>query len=208
MRFAFAAVFVGIVLVMAGVASAQPNDCTTVVLHAVAGFDGDCQTDVDCTSVAPTVRVDSPAGMYSILMYIRNFDSAAGVQVAFDWPGTWAFQTGIWTCQPGQLSGTTPTTPGARDGTLSTAFDPISGGALAAVGIFIFGSIGDGCLSIIESEYPDGNHIVGADQSVTAIRDVNEGKVCVNADGVNACECIQAAVEPATWGQIKASYGN
>jgi hypothetical protein len=207
MRFAIAAVVLGVLLALSGVASAQNNNCATVVLHAISGFDTDCLTSLDCTSVPPTVRVDGPVGSYTVVMYLKNYDTTKGVQVAFDWPVTWSFGFGLWNCQTGQLFAVQPTAPGPVSGTISTAFDPISGGALAPIGVMVFNSIGAGCLSIIESDYLFGNHVIDENQVATPLRDNNEGKVCVGEDGVNTCECIPEAVEPATWGQIKASYG-
>ncbi len=209
MRFAFAAVVLGVLLGMSGMALAENNDCVTVVLHAASGIDTDCQTDVDCTAVQPTTRIDGPVGLYTVVMYLRNYDEVNGVQVAFDWPGTWSFGFGLWNCQTGQLSAVTPTAPGPLSGSITTAFNFITGGALAPVGVMVFNSLGvDGCLSIIESEYPFGNHVINGNVTPpeTAIRDENEGKICVAADGLNACECVPEAVEPATWGQIKATY--
>jgi hypothetical protein len=209
MRFAFAAVVLGVLLALSGVASAQlPNNCATVVLHAISGIDTDCQTTLDCSAVPPTVRVDSPAGLYTVVVYLKNFDDLNGVQVAFDWPATWSFGFGLWTCQVQQLSAVQPTAPGPLTGSITTAFNAISGGALAPVGVMVFNSFGaSGCLSIIESGYPFGNHVAAPGEIVTPLRDNNEGKICVGEDGTNTCDCIPEAVEAATWGQIKASYG-
>ncbi len=207
MRFAFAAVVLGALLALGGVASAQTtNNCTTVVLHAISGIDTDCQTDLDCTAVLPTVRIDTPAGLYTVVMYLKNYDNTNGVQVAFDWPVTWAFGFGLWTCQPGQLSAVQPTAAGPTTGSITTAFNFISGGALAPVGVMVFNSIGTGCLSIIESSYPFGNHVING-SDVMPLRADNVGKICVGEDGTDTCACVPQAVEPATWGQIKASYG-
>ena len=73
----------------------------------------------------------------------------------------------------------------------------------------VFNSIGAGCLSMIESSYPFGNHVIHPSviPPETPLRANNMGKVCVGEDGTNTCACIPEAVEPATWGQIKASYG-
>lgn len=213
MRFALAALLLGVLVTTAGVASAQiiDNRCTSVVLHAISGIDTDCQTTLDCSAVPATVRIDSPAGLYTVVVYLKNYLQVNGVQVAFDWPVTWSFGFGLWNCQSGQLTATQPTAPGPTTGTITTAFNSISGGALAPVGVMVFNSLGaDGCLSIIESSFPSGNHVldqVSGGQVETPLYESNEGSVCVAADGNNTCTCIPAAVEPATWGQIKASYG-
>jgi len=210
MRFAFAAVVLGVLLAMSGVASAQDNNCATVVLHAISGIDTDCQTDLDCAAVLPNTRVDSPAGLYTVVMYLKNYETVNGIQVAFDWPGTWAFGFGLWQCVTGQLAAVQPTAPGPTTGSITTVFNRLDGGALAPIGVMVFNSIGTGCLSIIESSYPFGNHILdqfsGGPENV-ALRADNLGKICVGEDGTNTCECVPVAVESATWGQIKASYG-
>jgi hypothetical protein len=183
------------------------NECTTVVLHAVSGIDTDCQTALNCTTVQPATRIDNPAGLYTVYMYLKNYEQVHGVQVAFDWPATWSFGFGLWNCQPGQIFATQPSAPGPLTGTIATAFNLISGGALAPIGIMVFNQIGAGCLSIIESGYPFGNCVVFQEEE-THLLDDNEGRVCVGSDGWNTCECRAAtAAEAATWGQIKATYG-
>lgn len=183
------------------------NECTTVVLHAVSGLGTSCTPDFDCAAVQPRTRIDNPVGIYRTYMYLKNYDTVSGVQVAFDWPATWSFGFGQWQCQSGQLSATLPTAPGPIRGTIATAFDPISGGALEAIGYLLFNPLGQsGCLSIIESAFPFGNHVFNG-SAVTPLLDSNEGRICSNNDGWNTCECrATTAVEFATWGQIKATY--
>jgi len=212
MRFALAMALASVTLVLttASVSAQISNECTTVVLHAISGIDPDCQTALDCSSVPPNVRIDNPAGLYTVLMYLKNYGTVNGVQVAFDWPATWSFGFGLWNCQVGQVFGTQPTAPGPRTGTIATAFNPISGGALAPIGFMVFNSLGSGCLSIVESSFPDGNCVLdqfSGGPEITHLLDVNEGRVCVGSDGWNTCECQGAtAVESSTWGQIKVSY--
>jgi hypothetical protein len=206
MRFALATLTAMALLVTGGAALAQNNSCTTVVLHAVAGFSTGCTTTLDCTTVPPLVDISAPTGAYTVFMYIKNYAEAAAIQCAFDWPPTWGFGFGLWQCQTGQITGTTPTAPGARDGTISTAFNAISGGALAPIGFMVFNSIGTGCLSIIESDFKFGNVVLDFAQETTPLSDSNEGKICVDTGGINTCDCVPQAVEPSSWGAIKATY--
>lgn len=207
MRIAFASVAVVALLATNGAALAQDNSCTTIVLHATAGTLPVCTTTVDCSTVQPTVDVTAPTGAYTVQMFIKNYGESAGIQCAFDWPVTWTFGFGLWNCQVGQLTAVVPTAPGATTGSITTAYTVITGGALAPIGIMVFNTIGTGCLSIIESSYPFGNHTINAATVPTSISDSNEGKICVDSAGYNACTCIPPnAVEGATWGQIKASY--
>lgn len=206
MRFAFASIAAVALLATSGAALGQvDNSCTTIVLHAAAGTLPVCTTTVDCSTVPPTVDVTAPSGAYTVLMFLKNYSAVTGVQCAFDWPGTWTFGFGLWSCQVQQLTAVVPTAPGATTGSITTAFNAISGGALAPVGLMVFNTIGTGCLSIIESSFPFGNHVVN-NQDVTQIGAQNSGKICVDSAGTNACVCIPNAVEGATWGQIKASY--
>ena len=210
MRFApaIAHVLVAVVLAAASAPARGENECTTVVLHAVPGLDVDCQTTLDCASVPPTIRIDNPAGMYSVVVYLKNYDRVMGVQVAYDWPTTWSYGFALWMCQPGQLGPGQPTGPGPISGTVSVAFNAISGGELAPIGMLIFYSIeARGCLSIIESAYPFGNHVINDDGGVTPLLDINEGRVCVGSEGWNTCDCRVTSTETSTWGQIKATYG-
>lgn len=211
MRFALASIALVALLTTSGAALAQGNSCTTIVLHAVPGISATCTQTMDCTTTTPLVDITSPTGPYTVLMYIKNYEEALGVQCAFDWPGTWSFGFGLWSCQTGQLTATTPTAPGPTTGTITTAFNAITGGGLAPIGLLVFNSIGPGCLSIVESTFPFGNHVINSAQEAAPVGDQNEGRICADqvgppGPGHNACDCIPNAVEGATWGQIKASY--
>ena len=206
MRFALATFLAMALLMTGGAAVAQNNNCTTVVLHAVAGFSTGCTTTLDCTTVPPLINVTSPTGAYTVFVYLKNYAEVNSLQCAFDWPPTWSFGFGLWQCQTGQITGTTPTAPGATEGTIATAFNAISGGALAPIGLMVFNSIGTGCLSIIESSFPFGNVVLDAGGADTPLSDSNEGKICVDTGGVNTCDCVAQAVEPSSWGAIKATY--
>ena len=207
MRIAFALVAVVALLATNGTALAQDNSCTTIVLHAVSGINTACVQPMDCAATPPLVDIASPTGPFTVFMYVKNYAEVLGVQCAFDWPVTWTFGFGLWQCQTGQLTATTPSAPGPTTGSITTAFNPITGGNLAPIGLMVFNTVGAGCLSIIESSFPAGNHVINSTQEATSIGDQNEGKICVAPDpGYNACTCVPNAVEGATWGQIKASY--
>jgi hypothetical protein len=207
MRIALASAAVVALLATSGAALAQDNSCTTLVLHAVSGTVPVCTTNVDCSVVQPTVDVPTPSGAYTVVVFAKNYAELLGVQCAFDWPVTWTFGFGLWNCQTGQLSATQPTAPGPTTGTITTAFTAITGGALAPIGIMVFNSIGTGCLTIIESSFPFGTHVINAAQDAEPIGEQNRGKICADTPGgYSACTCVANAVEGATWGQIKASY--
>jgi hypothetical protein len=208
MRFALASLGVVALLATSGAAMAQNNGCTTVVLHATTGVNASCAVStLDCGAVPPLVSITNPSGPYTVFMYLKNYGDLNGVQCAFDWPVTWTFGFGLWNCQTGQLTAVTPTAPGPTTGSISTAFNAISGGALAPIGLMVFNTIGTGCLSIIESSYPFGNIVNDASGGATTpLSDTNEGKVCVDSQGLDTCVCQPGAVEPASWGAIKGTY--
>lgn len=211
MRFAITTAVMVVLLAIGGLASAQPNDCTTVVLHGEAGFPAGCTTGagVDCETVAPTVQIDSPSGLYGFYMFARNYDDLAGIQVAFQWPATWSLGSGTWTCQTNQLSLQTPADPGGPGpGSIVTSFTGVTGGALAMIGFMIFPDISSGgCLEIVTTTAPGANSTLTSGLEQFPIREENQGKVCVNEPGIDVCECQMPAVEPASWGRIKGTYG-
>jgi hypothetical protein len=211
MRFALAPVVMVVLLAIGGVASAQVNDSTTVVLHVEAGFATGCTTvaGVDCATVPPTVRVDGPSGPYSMFMFCRNYDDLKGIQVAFQWPAGWTLTFGNWTCQTNPLSLQTPANPGGpADGSLVTSFDPVLGGDLTMIGFMAFGDISSGgCLEIVDTTAPGGNATIDTGLNIYDINPDNEGSICVDQDGLDTCTPVATPVEPATWGKIKASYG-
>jgi hypothetical protein len=197
-------------------AAAQPcgdNACTTIVLHAVNAVPGPCDTGVDCQEggTLPTLNVSGMATP-SIVMLVANYDRCQGVQCAFEWDPSWVFTFGLWDCQPNQLSAVTPTASGETAGTISTAFDEITLGAVAPVGRLGFGaSPASGCISIIDSSFPDATHVVGNFGEGIVPQPViedNRGRVCVGGVAAGAYDaCIPVvAVEPTTWGSIKAQY--
>jgi hypothetical protein len=205
---------VGVLLFPHGTMGQTGNECTTVVLHAVSGTTVTCQPSLDCVLALPVTQINNPVGPYTVYVGLKNFTLVEGVQVAFSWPSSWSFGFGLWECQPGQLVHHAPLASGPSTGTLSTTFDPISAGTLPIVGLMVFNSLGpSGCLSIIESSFPNGNVVYGTNSELTPLLDQNEGRVCSNAGGWDTCNCRPGVTSipddgPATWGKIKATYGH
>jgi hypothetical protein len=184
------------------------NACTTIVLHAMPSFGGCAGTGgMDCRSVLPTTDlsaagIDAPA----IYVFLRNYDFVTGMQCAFDWPASWVFVFGLWSCQSNQVNGVTPSAPGQTTGTIATAFDAISGGSIALIGGLSFGAAPDGCLQIIESSFPFGTHVVNTegDPPETPVPEFLRGSVCATQPGYDACD--PSPVDPVSWGRIKQTY--
>jgi hypothetical protein len=199
----------------AALAHAQPNVQTTLILHAISHDAGnDCFTPedqgFDCSDGGRANVSVTPFSEVDIYLYVRNYDSLRGVQCAFSWPVEW--QLHYWGppatggCQSGQVYAVQPQSPGGPTaGTVTTAFDCIAGGFLAAMGSLRFTVGNTGCLAIVDSSYPFGTHVVGCDSQPTEVAAAGWGQVCTDDQGVDTCDA-QEPVLPATWGHIKAGY--
>lgn len=184
------------------------NENTTIVLHANDGMtscEGPQQAGLDCETVLPTIDVTG-MDLAMILVYVRNHDSVACLQCAFDWPVTWSFAGTAWGCQVAQLTILQPSAPGPDAGSVATCFDAVTGGMLAPIGAMIFAMPGAGCLDIIESAYPYGTHVVHPGSVATPIPPENRGRVCAGPGGHTACEPASTPVEETSWARIKAHY--
>ena len=196
-----------LVLLMIATAALALNEDATIVLHARDGFApcDDPQQQGICVDRPPTLDI---SGMQQpwIFVMVRNFDQVRVVQCAFDWPVEWMYIGGTWDCQQHPIF-LAPTAPGPFTGTLVVAFDCVSSGAMITIGRMLFGSTpGGGCLSIIESGYPDGTHVLDCSLVVTRVPQENRGRVCVGAGGYDACVPASTPVESVTWGAIKGQY--
>ena len=184
------------------------NESTTLILHASSELVA-CEVPqlngLNCVSQLPVTDVTGMAHP-EIFLYVRNFDSMAGVQCAFQWPASWTCLSNSWDCQANQLAVVQPCVSGPGFGNLATAFDPILGGVMAPIGMLIFGPATTGCLDIIESIYPGGTCILSANQIITPIAPSNRGRVCAGPGGYDACNPAATPVEAASWGRIKSSY--
>jgi len=207
----YAPVMALMALLLATTAFAGQNPLVTLPLHAKASSFEPCTgyLPVDCRATLPTVNINP--GPAAIFLFVMNYNTVAGVQTAFLPNASWTFAFGLWDCQGGQLNAVTPAAPfGETAGTITTAFNCLQGPALGVVGRMFFANVVSGCIEQVQSSYPFGIHVLGCDQTIDQITDstpdqLRLGKVCVGTGGVHACEAI-VAVEPATWGSIKAQY--
>jgi hypothetical protein len=185
------------------------NPNVTLPLHAEASSFEPCDgyLPVNCNGIYPTVNIGP--GPTSIFLLIWRYYSVAGVQTAFEVDPGWSFAFGLWDCQQGQLSAVTPSPPfGPTSGTITTAFNCITGPNLAPIGRMFFIAGSTGCLRQIQSSYPFGIHVLdcqlGADQ-ITWGQDDRLGAICVGPGGITGCDPVVPA-ESATWGRVKAQY--
>jgi hypothetical protein len=192
-------------------AFAGANPQVTLPLHAKPSSFEPCTgyLPVDCVSTLPTTNV--AAVPIAVFLFVYNHHNVAGVQTAFEWPG-WNFLFGQWTCQGGQLFAVAPANPGGPTaGTITTAFNCVNTTELLIVGNMHFVPAGTpGCISQVQSTFPNGIHVLdcaqGTDLISTSPQDqLRLGKICVGQAGNAACTPV-SAVEPSTWGSIKASY--
>ena len=201
-------------LCLSTMAFAGANPQVTLPLHAKASSFEPCAgyLPVDCTGpiggpTRPTVNL--PAGSpAAVFLFANNYNNIAGVQTAFDFGGL-TLTFGLWDCQGGQLSAVTPAMPGGPTaGSITTAFNCVNSGALLIVGRMHFAP-GSGCVSQVQSSFPNGIHVLDCSQGFDQIPDSQQarlGKICVAIQGgVDACAPI-LAVESSTWGAIKGQY--
>jgi len=190
-------------------AAAGMNPIVSLPLHAKASSFEPCNAylPVDCMSVDPVVNV--LPGPTAVFLLIYHFTAVAGVQTAFQPDPTWTFTFGLWDCQPGQLNAVTPGPPfGPTAGTITTAFNCLSGPDLGVIGRMFFVAGGAGCLRQVQSSYPFGIHVLDCQLGIDQISPNHYwrlGKICIETGGETGC-WISSAVSPATWGSIKAQY--
>ncbi len=201
----YAPVMALMALLLATTAFAGQNPEVTLPLHAKTSSFEPCQgyLPVDCRANQPNVEV-LPGAPVAIFLFVMNYNSVAGVQTAFQ--TNWSLIFGLWDCQPGQLNAVTPVAPfGPTAGTITTAFNCLNGPALGVIGRMFF-SPTSGCIEQVQSSYPFGIHVLDCAQGIDQIAQAPRlGKVCVGPGGNPACNPL-VAVEPATWGSIKAQY--
>jgi hypothetical protein len=193
------------------------NPYFTLPMHAIypATFTETCddpaQSGVDCINVLPTFTLPEgatgPAVLY--LLCFRHTE-LAGVQTALEF-APWTIIFDNWNCQVNQLSLVTPGNPGGPTaGRLSTAFDCVRSPSIQVVGFMTMNLTGTGCIRQVN---PSGSLVQALDCQLEIDQfdvtvpphDTRAGSVCIGPGGRDACE-LWTAVEPATWGGIKAQY--
>jgi hypothetical protein len=221
MRYVTVATFL-IALCLSSTAFGAANPNGTWVLHASPGLAGGCTTapnQPDCAPGGVQPRVDiAPSEMVRVFFYLNNVANVAALDCAWDWTDSWIIdpnETGVTytACTTNTLTLTSPQNPGGpQAGRLVTAFDCLTGMYLR-IGRMDFAAGANGCLEFVEVQDTFGTHLVdcanGRDEynpgSPNPV-DQRFGKVCVTSGGINSCQ-PPVAVEPATWGSIKATYG-
>jgi len=195
-------------LCLSTTAFAGANPLATLPLHGKVSTFEQCggYLPVDCAGNRPTVNLPNGATP-TVFLFVNNYNNIAGVQTAFNFGGM-NLTFGLWDCQGGQLSAVTPANPGGPTaGSITTAFNCVNTGALLIVGRMHF-TPGTGCISQVQSSFPNGIHVLDCTQGVDQIPDTQQlrlGKICIVEGGVDACDPL-IAVEPTTWGAIKGQY--
>ena len=151
-----------------------------------------------------------PHSNLTIFILANNYSMLAGVQTAFEWSPDWVLLEATFDCLPGQLTTIHPAPPGgATAGTLQTTFDCVTHSQLLVVGRLSMLAGASGCLSQVDSSYPTGTYALDCHQAIDLIPASHHGRlgrICIDDGGTDACVPSPGAVEPATWGQIKATY--
>ena len=221
MRYAPAVVVLLALVIGSAAYAAGSNPHVTFPLHARPTSGGCPQfAPVNCLplpgGVRPTVNVDASTD-YVVYILVMNYAVLTGMQTAYDWDTSWVLNDVLVNCRTGQVNATTPDPSlpgGGTTGALTSAFNAVNGPALVAVGRLSFTSGTAGCLFQVKPDYPFGAHVTGVNgNDVDQINNDNPdesaarlGKICVTAGGTDTCNEWIAAVEPATWGSIKASF--
>jgi len=204
MRYALVMAFMAVLL--ATTAFAGVNDRATLPLHGKASSFEPCigYLPVDCVSVPPDV--DIAAGPTAIFLFVFNHVRLGGVQTAFQPNASWGYTFSLWDCRGNQLNAVTPAPPwGPTAGSIVSAFDCVQNTELCVIGRMFF-IANTGCIEQVQSGFPFGTHVIDCNGVVDEIDDpLRLGKVCVGPGGNTAC-VPPVAVEPATWGSIKAQY--
>ena len=205
---------VALVLIL-GIASrvAGENEMTTLILHSEAVVFGPCEAAEDvCEERPATIQiVGAESGgieIASIYLLARSYDEIRGVQTAFVWPGLEILGL-LFDCQSNQLSSNLPnphTEGGPINGSCSTVFDTVFGGATAVIGRVYVQVSDSACFRQVESAFEGGTHVVGPGNSIAPVPPENRGHVCVGAGGYDACEPAATPVAASTWGAIKAAH--
>jgi hypothetical protein len=190
-------------------AFAGMNPHVSLPLHAKASSFEPCTgyLPVNCRDIMPVVNINP--GPAAIFLFVMNYNAVAGVQTAFQPDPSWTFTFGLWDCQPGQLNAVTPAAPfRPAAGTITTAFNCLTGPDLGVIGRMFFVAGGVGCLTQVQSSYPFGIHVLDCQQGIDQISESQQarlGKICIGQGGYAAC-FVEPAVDAATWGAIKAQY--
>jgi hypothetical protein len=180
----------------------------TLPLHALLTDAAPCNgyLPVDCVSTRPIVNVPPDTDIVVFLL-TNNHSLLAGVQTAFEWHSSWQLRDSHWDCQPGQIQGVVPESPGGPiAGRISTAFDCLTTTDLVVIGRMFMRTGPEGCLTQVMPDHPCGIHVLDCDNGLDLIEPFGPrlGRICVNSGGIDACELI-ISVEPTTWGAIKHS---
>lgn len=192
-----------------------PNTGTTLVLHAIRRDPANrCFTPqdrgFDCgPGGRPRVSVGA-LEVFDVYVYLRHYDALNGLQCAFSWPGDWRYlgwgPAPAGGCQSQQLTAVTPQEPGGPTaGTLATVFDCVTGGWLTPIGSLTLVTGLAGCLSITDSSYPSGTHVIDCHGAPAPLAPAGWGRVCVGGGGIDACDALEP-VAASSWGRIKAAF--
>jgi PKD repeat protein len=185
---------------------ANPN--IVFPLHAETGCYGCGPISADCLDRRPVVNVTANTQV-TIYLTAFNYTAVAGVQTAFAWDSGWELLGALFDCLPGQLNAVTPAPPGGPTaGTVTSAFNCVTGPNLLVIGRLLMITGSSGCLGQVQSTYPYGIHAVDCELGLDLIPNFQQerlGRICVGSGGIDAC-APKIPVEATTWGQVKATY--
>jgi len=140
---------------------------------------------LDCAQQRPVVTCDSLSHV-DIYVFAKNFESMRGLQVKFMWPANWVFEGWFGSCQPGSI---TVVSPVGVERNLSLAFECTGNGVtLQPIGWLRMWTGPNGCLDVIQSDYPYASHLLSCAGLITSLGNGHCGRICVGAGGVDRCD--------------------
>jgi hypothetical protein len=181
---------------------------TILILHSISHHDpAHCSTPQDqgySDARTQTTTSAQPGTDIDVYIYLFAYESARGVGFRIAWPADWTYRGWSSDCLDHQV---TMTDPQENHIDIGTAFDLMTGGALAPLGFasFTTGATGEvtlepplrGCASGTVC-YIDGDIV---EQLIPSER---TGRVAVGGPGYNPA--APTPVAPSSWGGIKARY--
>ncbi len=175
-----------------------------LVLHALDGASRSCSSSEVSGFRCGSANVQAASTRATdVVLAVHQVDDIAGIQLRYDWPADWSYQSWQSGCVSNALAAVQPQ---ADSGDLVFAFDPITGSSGTAVlGLLTVFTGGSGCLMVGDSAYPSGTHFVDSTASGHPLAADRRGKVCVGAGGVDACN-LGTALEARSWAVIKDGY--
>ncbi len=153
------------------------NTCSSP--QSLQGFD--CETTMANTNAPANTLIE-------VYVYLIGYDTAAGIQLNFDWDSSWNCLGWIDTCPSNPVQAVSPC---GSNGECVVAFDWIRHKGLVPIGrlLMISGNTGT-FLTVSESSYPGGTGVLSAGEGapLVSIEADRRGSIGAGVPGVDTCQ--------------------